>query len=254
MRELTLGLVQMKCQKGAIEYNIISMYKYLEECREKGAEVVCFPEMNITGYINPIKYPHAAISRYHSAIQQVADMSFIYQTTIIAGFAEKNYEGKPFVAQLVAQEGKILGCYRKKTICGDESDWFCPGTEVPIFSYSGINFGLAICADLEDGSIFKEYADGGASLVFESAAPGLYGEQENRNWESGFNWWKNECKSKLGKYAAENGIYIATATQAGRTEDEDFPGGGYIFNPQGNCTYETEDWHEGILVAKIELP
>ena len=38
MSELTLGLVQMKCQKGAIEYNIISMYKYLEECRKIGVD------------------------------------------------------------------------------------------------------------------------------------------------------------------------------------------------------------------------
>lgn len=254
MRELTLGLAQMKCQKGAIGYNIISMYKYLEECKKKGADIVCFPEMNITGYINPLKYPEAVISRYHSAIQKVADMSFTYQTTIIAGFAEKNYEGKPFITQLVAQEGKVAGFYRKKNICGDESDWFSPGTETPIFSHSGINFGLAICADLDDGGIFKEYAEQGASLVFESAAPGLYGEQENRDWESGFNWWKSECKSKLGKYAEESGIYIAAATQAGRTEDEDFPGGGYLFTPQGNCTYETDDWHEGIIVAKIDLP
>ncbi|MDD4503254.1 MAG: carbon-nitrogen hydrolase family protein [Clostridiaceae bacterium] len=253
MGELTLGLVQMRCQKGAIEYNIISMYKYLEECRKKGVEIVCFPEMNITGCINPIKYPNAVISRYHSSIQRVADMSYIYQTIIIAGFSEKNYVGKPYIAQLVAKEGKIVGCYRKRAISVDESEWFSPSAEVPIFSYSEINFGLALCSDIDDGGIFREYADKGVSLVFMSAAPGLCGREETRDWKSGFNWWRSECKSKLGKYAAENGIYIAATSQAGRTSDEDFPGGGYVIAPGGNCINETDNWHEGMLVAKIEI-
>jgi predicted amidohydrolase len=244
----------MRCQKGTIEYNVISMYKYLEECRKKAVEIVCFPEMNITGYINPLKYPNAVISRYHSSVQRVADMSFIYQTIIIAGFVEKNPWGKPYITQLVAREGKIVGCYRKKTICGEEADLFTPGTEVAMFPYSGVKFGLAICADIDNMEIFKEYAEKGASIVFESAAPGLYGEQETRDWESGFQWWRNECKSKLGRYAAENKIYIAAATQAGRTSDEDFPGGGYVFAPQGNCICETQDWNEGMLITKIMFP
>lgn len=251
MEELTLGLVQTRCQMGAIEYNIIGMYKYLEECRKKGVEIVCFPEMSITGCINPIKYPNAVLSKYHSSIQRVADMSFIYQTIIIAGFSEKNYVGKPYIAQLVAKEGKIVGCYRKKDISLEESEWYSPGTEAPIFSYFGINFGLTLCSDIDDGGIFKEYSDRGAGLVFMSAAPDLRRREETRNRKSNFEWWGSECKSKLGKYAAEYRIYIAAATQAGRISDEDFPGGCYVFAPDGSCINETEDWHEGMLVTKI---
>jgi len=44
-----------------------------------------------------------------------------------------------------------------------------------------------------------------------------------RNWQSGYNWWKEECCKKLGVYAGENQLCIAVATQAGRTMDEDFP-------------------------------
>jgi predicted amidohydrolase len=253
MGELTLGLVQMRCQKGAIEYNIISMYKYLEECRNKGVDIVCFPEMNISGYINPMKYSNALLSMFHPSIQRIADMSFLYQTIIIAGFAEKNYEGKPYITQFVAKDGKIEGCYRKRTLQGDQSKWFSPGTKPFMFKYSGYNLGLALSQDIYDERIFKEYAKKGASLVFESAAPGLSDGQGVRDWEPGFSCWKNECQSKLGKYAAEDGIFIAAATQAGRTCDEVFPGGGYVFAPDGKCIYETEDRKEGMLVAKIQL-
>ena len=41
------------------------------------------------------------------------------------------------------------------------------------------------------------------------------------------------------------------ATQAGRTFDEDFPGGGYVFDDQGRTVAETADWSEGVLVTDI---
>ena len=66
-------------------------------------------------------------------------------------------------------------------------------------------------------------------------------------------WWRDECRSKLGGYARDNRVYIAVATQAGRTVDEDFPGGGYVFGPDGSCLSATPDWLEGVLYAIIPL-
>jgi len=116
-----------------------------------------------------------------------------------------------------------------------------------------MKFGITICADIDDEQIFKEYANKGVFMIFECAAPGLYGDQKNRNWKSGYNWWHNDCLENLGRYAAENKIYIGVATQAGRTKDEDFPGGGYVFNPNGKCIYETSDWNPCILYTTLKI-
>jgi predicted amidohydrolase len=48
-------------------------------------------------------------------------------------------------------------------------------------------------------------------------------------------------------------VHIAVATQAGRTVDEDFPGGGYVFDPGGTTVAETGDWQEGLLVADLPV-
>ena len=40
---------------------------------------------------------------------------------------------------------------------------------------------------------------------------------------------------------------------AGRTRDEDFPGGGYLFAPDGSCAQQTPDWSEGMLYATVSL-
>ena len=90
-------------------------------------------------------------------------------------------------------------------------------------------------------------------VVFEPAASGLYGEQATRDWQSGLDWWRCECITKLGRYACENGIIIAVATQAGRTMDEDFPGGDYLFGPDGRLLAASENWSEGALNADVAL-
>jgi len=251
--KLTIALVQMNCEKAAIDRNLHSMEKYIAAAQTHGADVVCFPEMNMTGYIDPLKFPHAVLSIDHGAIDRVVQFSGLYSVCVIAGFVEENPEGKPYINQFVAQHGQLLGYYRKKTIKDEEANWFAPGDRQPIFSLFGVPFGLSVCADIDDPNIFREYAGKGAKIVFESAAPGLYGEQETRNWSSGFNWWRNNCIEKLGRYAAEESLYIAVATQAGRTIDEDFPGGGYLFDPRGECTAESGEWSEGVLYVQVPI-
>ena len=44
---------------------------------------------------------------------------------------------------------------------------------------------------------------------------------------------------------------MAIATQAGRTRDEDFPGGGYLFSPDGRLLAETPDWRESVLDVRL---
>jgi predicted amidohydrolase len=81
----------------------------------------------------------------------------------------------------------------------------------------------------------------------------LYGEQATRNWRSGFEWWEGECQKYLSAYAKKYGFWIGVATQAGRTIDEDFPGGGYLFAPNGERVYATPDWSPGAIYLEIDL-
>jgi len=251
MKELRIALVQMRCEKGEIHNNLNTIEMYIKESKTKDVNVVCFPEMNITGYLVPSKFPDKIQNIYCDSIKQIMEWSKTYNLVIIVGFIEENPNGRPFITQIAVKDGNIVCLYRKRTIVDEEADWFSKGEELATFSYRGINIGLAICADIGDESIFREYKQLDVDLVFECAAPGLYGSQNTRNWQSGYEWWKSECYKKLGRYAGENQIYIAVATQAGRTVDEDFPGGGYFFSSNGNCINETSDWRKGILYGTL---
>ena len=251
MKTIKIGLVQMHCEKGAIDENLASIRAYLQAGMSQGVDIMCFPEMSITGYANPLRSPEAVLHRDGPEVARLVSMTKDIPITAIAGLIEENPNGKPFIAQIIAHSGKILGVYRKQNIAEDEVNWFAPGSAIAVFHHPKVIFGLSICADIGTPELFSEQAKLGAQIVFEAAAPGLYGSQTTRDWLSGYQWWQNECHQKLGRYAHDNNIYIAVATQAGRTIDEDFPGGGYVFGPDGTCLSTTSDWSEGVLYVTL---
>lgn len=253
MNTLTIGLVQMRCEKGAVEQNLAAIQTTIRQAISRDVDIICFPEMSITGYLDPQRWPEAILRLDGPEVARFAAMTAGAPITALAGLVEANPDGKPFITQIVARNGRLPGIYRKKTIIDDEAAWFAPGAVVPVFPHPKGTFGVSICADIDDPAIFAESARQGARIIFEAAAPGLYGEQATRNWQSGYAWWRDKCQAQLGQYARDNRVFIAVATQAGRTIDEDFPGGGYVFAPDGACISATSDWSEGVLYANIAL-
>jgi predicted amidohydrolase len=207
--------------------------------------------MSITGYIDPRKNPEAVLTLSSHAVKQFCEITKDTSLMAIAGIVEDNPAGKPFITQIIAAEGVLAGWYRKVNVADDELVMFDSADETPIFSYRDVSFGVAICADVGHGDLFAEYAKQGAKIVFAAAAPGLYGPQKTRDWQAGFSWWRDECRGNLSKFAKDGGVNIVVATQAGRTVDEDFPGGGYAFDLNGDVVAETADWTEGILFVQI---
>jgi predicted amidohydrolase len=249
---LKIGLIQMRCEKAAMADNLASTVRYLQEAAAQHVDIIGFPEMSITGYADPTQYPEAVLRLDGPEVARVLEMTRGKPVTVLAGLIEENPTGKPFITQIAVRDGKLLGYYRKVTIEDEEVDWFSPGEIVPVFTHDELTFGMAICADIGNEKVYAECARQGAQIVFELAAPGLYGEQATRNWQSGFEWWEGECLKYLSRYTQAYSIWVAVATQTGRTIDEDFPGGGYVFAPNGQRLYATPDWSEGAVYLEID--
>jgi len=243
----------MYSEKGAIEENLAETARCLEEAGRRGIDIVGFPEASITGYSDRGKYPDAVIVRDGPEVASLLKLTEGKSLTALAGIIEHNPDGKPFITHLVARDGRLAGYYRKMNIVEDDNDWITPGTEIKVFDHGGVTFGTAICSDIAKEELFAECASRGAKIVFELAAPGLYGDQATRNWESGYRWWEGECRKYLSGCAEKYGIWIAVATQAGRTCDEDFPGGGYLFSPKGERLYSTGDWQPCVSYLEIDF-
>lgn len=248
---LNLALVQMRCEKAAIDANLSQIARYIADATRAGADVVVFPEMSITGYADPTRMPEAVVRVNGPEVARFLEITRGHGVAVVAGIIESNGNEKPFITQLVARNGELLGAYRKRNVAADEVKWFSAGSEPFVFDHAGVRFGLAVCADIDASAVFADCAARGATVILECAAPGLYGDQATRDWRTGWEWWRGECHTKLGVYAREFRVHIAVATQAGRTIDEDFPGGGYLFGPTGTCLAESADWSEGMLRATV---
>lgn len=248
---MKIGLARMRCEKGDLRGNLAETIRLTGEAERRGIDILACPEASLTGYSNPDRYPRAIIRRDGPEMESVLAATRSGNTTVLPGFIETNPDSKPFLTQAVVRDGQLLGCYRKNNLqdeadsAAEDADWFAPGEDVPVFQHDGVTFGIAICADIHEEGVFTEAARQGARIVFELAAPGLYGAQETRDWEAGFRWWEGVCRDRLSAYARKYRIWIAVATQAGRTADEDFPGGGYVFDPAGRRVYATPDGREG---------
>ncbi len=270
---MKLALIQMTSEKGAIEDNVRRMIAFLDQAAEHGADIICFPEMNITGYVAPRKFPEAIIAWDHPRLDPLYAWSKNSPASIIAGIVEHNPDGMPFISQAVIRAGEVSAAYRKINIVGDEALMFSPGSETLapypsehdktptrkhtdaalVHDHDGVRFGVLVCADQGREDLFSRCAQSGARIVLLPSAPGLFGAQARRDWKSGYDWWRDECMRGIGAYAKRLGIWTASTSQAGRAIDEDFPGGGYIYDCRGRLAAETEDWSEGMIIHDLPL-
>jgi predicted amidohydrolase len=250
---IRVGLVQMRCEKGAIIENREQMAAYIAEAARRDIDILGFPEMSLTGYADPIRSPETALRLDGPEVADLLITTRGYSGTVLVGLIEANPAGKPFITQIVARRGALIGYYRKITIENEEVDWFSPGQDVPVFQHGSRTFGIAICADIGNRDVFARCRAQGAEILLELAAPGLYGEQSTRDWQASYAWWEGECQNYLSAYAREFNVWILVATQAGRTIDEDFPGGAFVFAPGGARIFATRDGSPGPVFLEIDL-
>jgi predicted amidohydrolase len=252
-----IALTQMYCEKAAVAQNLQQISDLLAQAAARGVDILALPEMCLTGYADPTRYPEAVLRLDGPELGQLLAVTQPYAVTALVGLIEHNPGAKPFITHVVIRRGELLGVYRKVTIKDEEVAWFSPGHDIPVFQVptagGDLTFGIAICADSDNEAVFAACRRQGAPIVFELAAPGLYGDQATRNWESSYRWWEEECRTQLGAYARTHGLWIAVATQAGRTIDEDFPGGGFLFAPDGTRVYATANWSPGVVYLDLDL-
>jgi predicted amidohydrolase len=259
MTGIRIALAQIRCEKGDWSGNLKSVGQYMAQASAEGCDIVIFPEMSLSGYCDPTRFPESVQPLESEQVDKFVRLTGQCRIAASAGFIEANPDGKPFITQVLAQDGRIVGTYRKRHIVDEEVEWFSPGDRTPVFNLSlphgEITCALAVCADSDNPAVFADAAESEAQVLFHSSAPGLYGRRtDEASWQAGYDWYKSYLAERLPRFAREHGLYIAVATQTGATVDEDFPGGSFVFGPDGACLACTPDYAETLLIYDLELP
>ncbi|MDR1866014.1 MAG: NAD(+) synthase [Bacteroidales bacterium] len=150
-------------------YNWEEIRAIIEEASDKEVQIVCFPELSLTGYTcGDLFHQQALVREAETALSRLLEATRRRDMVFIVG-APVRFSGKLFNAAMVCQSGRILGASVKTYLpeYGEfyEKRWFTPasgafngtatlcGQSVPfgndlLYASGELVFGAELCEDL----------------------------------------------------------------------------------------------------------
>jgi predicted amidohydrolase/ADP-ribose pyrophosphatase YjhB (NUDIX family) len=245
---LRILLAAVHAPKGDLDGNLARHLAVLDQARAQGCHLAVFPEFSLTGSVDPRRHPERALTLDAGPVRALVDATWRTGVAAVFGIAER--AGPAFhITQVYAHSGRLGGVYRKRHL-GEGEEGYRTGTDPGVFRLGAARFGVTVCA--EGGVDFPwDDAAGGAAVVLFCSAPGLYGRRtDERGWRDGHAWWLSCGLGDALGHARRLGVPVAMATQAGATEDEDFPGLAALVTPSGEVA-RLPDWRPGSLVVDV---
>ncbi|MCM2477097.1 amidohydrolase [Rhizobium sp. CG5] len=126
-----------------IAENLRSLLELAEDAKTRGAELVVFPALALTGSSDPAA---AAIPATHDALQSLKALSDRLDISIVAGFAEKSDDALYSSAVITTPNRPITLC-RQIHLTESEQTWAKPGHEFCVLDLSFGRIGIMIGHD-----------------------------------------------------------------------------------------------------------
>jgi len=226
----------------------------LDEARQAGCDLVVFPEMSLTGSVDPSRHPERLVGLADPVVGQLVEATAAAGVGALFGLAERR-DGRAFITQAGAVDGRLAAVQRKRHLGdGEEAFTAVSPSATAVFDCRAVACGVIICAEAGVDHTWDASAAAGASLLLMCSAPGLYGRRtDEASWRAGFTWWEDCGLGDARRHAARLGRWVAMATQAGSTADEDFPGIAALVDPAGEVVARLPDWRPGTLVVDVPV-
>ena len=243
MDDLRIAAVVCRCPVGQMAHNLERVRHWAEEARKQSASLVCFPEMNLTGYSNKEEIKAQAISANGREIESLTTLSSTLGIALLVGFAEKGQNSAIHASHMVIAPTGRTAIYRKIHLAPPEMDHFSPGDALPIFSWSGVRFGIQLCYDAHFPELSTVMAEAGADLVFvPHASPRGKAKTKHRSW-----------MRHLPARAYDNGLFVVACNQTGDNRNGlVFPGNAVAFSPSGEILDTRLSGESGMLMVDIK--
>ncbi|VBB42389.1 Hydrolase, carbon-nitrogen family [uncultured Desulfatiglans sp.] len=243
MQDLRVAAVCMHAIPQAIERNLDRMERLAREAAAHMADVICFPELAVTGYKAKPPVPALEGEDWEKAVARLSAIARDTGAVILAGLVEGAQGRSPYITQAVIAPAGILGLYRKTHLSPPEKTTYHPGAELPVFSFKNSSFGIQICYETHFPEISTALALQGAEILFMPHASPRGTPEEKRN-----SWMRH-----LQARAFDNGVFAVACNQVGKTVGGlSFPGVALILGPDGHVVAEYAGRQEQVLVADLK--
>lgn len=242
---MRIALAQINCTVGDLSGNVRKIEDSLRQAQEMGADIVCFPELAITGYppedllLKP-KFIRDNLAKLEELAGSVGDI------VTVAGFADL-VKGDIYNAAAVIYRGKIKGVYHKMLLPNysvfDERRYFKAGSSPDIFRYGDLIFAINICEDIwhTHGPTKQQVLQGAKLVVNISASPYFAGKAKER-------------QQIIQRQAEDNRVFIAYCNLVGGQDELVFDGRSIVVNDQGKIIAQAEAFKEDLLLVDLNIP
>jgi NAD+ synthase (glutamine-hydrolysing) len=237
-----IALGQLNLTVGDLAGNVEKMAAAAAQATEARAELVCFPELSITGYP-----PEDLVLRPEFVRDNLAALDELAAKTVdacpvIAGSVDRTERGLHNAAAYLAG-GEVRARYHKIVLPNygvfDEKRYFVPGERSEQISVGGISVGLSVCEDAwRSGPPFADYR--GVPLV------------TNIN---GSPYHRRKLEERLGVLrdrAREFGGWIAYVNAVGGQDEIVFDGGSLVMGPDGEVACRAAMFEEDLLIVDVD--
>jgi len=250
--KINLALAQINTRLGDVEANLEKHLALVKEARGRGADLLVFPELSLTGYVLQDLAPAVA----HSA---TADdpifrplLEASHELDLAVGFVEEDRRHRFFIAAAYLSQGQVVHVHQKVYLptygLFDEGRFFAWGDSICAFDTRFGRLGILICEDFWHVSPpYLLWLDGADLFLFMSASPGR-GLSTDPRLESAR--WVERINQA---YASVFTAFVAHANRCGYEDGLNFWGGSTVFDPNGGLLARGAYFQEDLVMAEIDL-
>jgi len=242
--KVNVALAQIMCKVGDKKHNINVMKKNIKRAKEKGANLVVFPELSLTGYLNRDLTYELAEPIPGSSVHFLEEIAKKESMHVVFGMPEQNEKAHAVLyntAVLLGPDG-LVGKYRKMHLpthsVFEEKRYFRLGYEAPVFDTEIGKMGLTICYDMFFPEVFRLLRLKGSQLIVcISASPAM----RSRFFEV-----------FAAARALENTVFLAYVNLVGVENGLQFWGGSRTIAPDGSILVKAKYDEEDLVTGTID--
>jgi NAD+ synthase (glutamine-hydrolysing) len=237
-----IAIAQINCTVGDLKGNAEKIAGYAEKAKVLGADIVAFPELAVTGYPpEDLLLRPKFVSDNMEALEGLART--ISDIVAVVGFADRR-GARLYNAAAVLYKGSVRGIYRKILLPNygvfDEKRYFEAGSEIPLFRYGDLCFGVNICEDIwfMDGPTAAQARSGAKIILNINASPFHAGKAKVR-------------ERVLRRQAKDNGLYIFHTNLVGGQDELVFDGQSLVLDPRGVVIAKGLPFREDLVAVDV---
>ena len=243
MKDITLAIVVANSPVGKIDRNFAGMKHWISAAHEKHANLICFPELNLTGYTTQSDITRYTLPLDGVMIQEITSIAVEKNISIMFGMAEKRMDAKCYASHIVITPKGLMGVYRKLHIPPPEKDIFSAGHDISLFDLSECKFGIQLCYDAHFPELSSHMAVKGADIIFIPHASPRGTPQEK------YDSWMRHLTAR----AYDNSLYIVAWNQVGDNGNGlTFPGLSLVIAPSGKVMQHKFFDKEDMMVVTLK--